>query len=298
MSAIALPRSSTKRFPILPAAFILLWSSGYIGGAIGVRYAEPFTMTACRFGMAAVIFLCVAIALRSPWPRRLTAYVHAAVVGVLLQALQFGGLYTGIRQGVPAGEAALIVGMMPIFVILGASIFLDEKLSLRDIPGSLLGIGGVAIVVASNLGHGHAQWSSYAAVGLALVGITSGTIYQKKFMGGIDLWVGCFIQMVVAATIMLALAYSTETMHVTKVVPFVAAVGWITLMNSVGALTLLYTMIRRGEASKATNLFHLIPAVTQIMASITLGEVPGVTALLGFAVSGSGVFLMNKAHRK
>lgn len=255
-------------------------------------------MTACRFGMAAVIFLCVAIALRSPWPRRLTAYVHAAVVGVLLQALQFGGLYTGIRQGVPAGEAALIVGMMPIFVILGASIFLDEKLSLRDIPGSLLGIGGVAIVVASNLGHGHAQWSSYAAVGLALVGITSGTIYQKKFMGGIDLWVGCFIQMVVASTIMLALAYSTETMHVTKVIPFVAAVGWITLMNSVGALTILYTMIRRGEASKATNLFHLIPAVTQIMASITLGEVPGVTALLGFAVSGSGVFLMNKAHRK
>jgi drug/metabolite transporter (DMT)-like permease len=289
---------SRKNIAILPTAFILLWSSGYIGGAFGVKYAEPFTMTACRFGLAAVVFLAVSFALKSSWPKKLTSYVHAAVVGVLLQALQFGGLYTGIRQGVPAGEAALIVGMMPIFVVLGASIWLGEKLSWRDLPGSLLGIGGVAIVVLSRVGIGHADLSSYAAVGLALVGITTGTIYQKKFLGGIDLWVGCFIQMTVATGIMLTLAYTTETMRVTQVLPFIAAVGWVTIMNSVGALTLLYLMIRRGEASKTTNLFHLIPAVTQIMASLTLGEIPGFTALLGFVISGSGVFLMNHARRK
>ncbi|MCF5102085.1 EamA family transporter [Pseudomonas proteolytica] len=85
-------------------------------------------------------------------------------------------------------------------------------------------------------------------------------------------------------------------MQVTQWVPFAASVAWITVMNSVGALTLLYLMIRRGEASKATNLFHVIPAVTQIMASVTLGEAPGALAIAGFVVSGVGVYLMNHAR--
>jgi drug/metabolite transporter (DMT)-like permease len=97
---------------------------------------------------------------------------------------------------------------------------------------------------------------------------------------------------------MLILAETTETMHVTDPLPFAASVAWIAFMNSVGALTLLYEMIRRGEASKATNLFHVIPATTQIMASAVLGEIPSLTAIVGFFVSGSGVYLMNGNHRK
>ncbi|CRM27448.1 EamA-like transporter family protein [Pseudomonas sp. 31 R 17] len=165
-------------------------------------------------------------------------------------------------------------------------------------PGSILGVGGVAIVVASSFSGSGAPVSGYAAVGLALLGITLGTLYQKRFLSGVNLWVGCFIQMVTASLVMLILAYTTETMHVTEWEPFAASVAWITLMNSVGALTLLYLMIRRGEASKATNLFHVIPAVTQIMASLVLGEVPSVVAILGFIVSGIGVYLMNHARVK
>lgn len=280
----------------LPISFILLWSSGYIGGAIGVRYGEPFTMTFFRFAFAAVIFLCVALAIKSTWPKRFMSYVHAVIVGLLLQALQFGGLYTGISHGVPAGQAALIIGLMPILVVIGAYFWLGEKLSWRDLPGSLLGVGGVAIVVASSLMERGASFSGYGAVCLALVGITCGTIYQKKFLSGIDLWIGCFIQMVTASLAMLVLALTTETMHVAHVWPFAASIAWITLMNSVGALTILYIMIRRGEASKATNLFHVIPATTQIMASVTLGEIPSWLAVLGFIVSGTGVYLMN--HRR
>jgi len=115
------PLARTYDVRILPIAFVILWSSGYIGGAFGVRYAEPFTMTSARFCVAALVFLSVALAIRAPWPRNWAAYGHAAVVGLLLQALQFGGLYTGIRHGVPAGEAALIVGLMPILVILAAT---------------------------------------------------------------------------------------------------------------------------------------------------------------------------------
>lgn len=282
----------------MPIAFILLWSSGYIGGAFGVRYGEPFTMTFYRFALAALVFLGVALALKAEWPRRLAPYLHSAAVGLLLQALQFGGLYTGISQGVPAGQAALIVGLMPVFVVIGAYFCLGESLSWRDLPGSILGVGGVAIVVASSFFGAQAPMGGYGAVGLALLGITLGTLYQKRFLGGVNLWVGCFIQMVTAALVMWGLARATETMQVTEWVPFAASVAWITLMNSVGALTLLYLMIRRGEASKATNLFHVIPAVTQLMASMVLGEVPGALAILGFVVSGVGVYLMNHARAR
>ncbi len=282
----------------LPIAFILLWSSGYIGGAFGVRYGEPFTMTFYRFALAALVFLGVALAIKAEWPRRLTPYLHAAAVGLLLQALQFGGLYTGISQGVPAGQAALIVGLMPVFVVIGAYFCLGEQLSWRDLPGSILGVGGVAIVVGSSFFGTEASIGGYGAVGLALLGITLGTLYQKRFLGGVNLWVGCFVQMVTASLVMLLLAYTTETMQVTQWVPFAASVAWITVMNSVGALTLLYLMIRRGEASKATNLFHVIPAVTQIMASLVLGEVPSVVAIVGFVVSGVGVYLMNHSRAK
>ena len=298
MSPIAHKSYEVRLTSPLPIAFILLWSSGYIGGAFGVRYGEPFTMTFYRFALAALVFLGVALAIKAEWPRRLTPYLHAAAVGLLLQALQFGGLYTGISQGVPAGQAALIFGLMPVFVVIGAYFCLGEQLSWRDLPGSILGVGGVAIVVANSFFGSGASMGGYGAVCLALVGITLGTLYQKRFLGGVNLWVGCFIQMVTASLVMLALAYTTETMHVTEWVPFAASVAWITLMNSVGALTLLYLMIRRGEASKATNLFHVIPAVTQIMASVTLGEAPGALAIAGFVVSGVGVYLMNHAHTR
>ena len=300
MSTAEADMTMTRRvqFPVLPVAFILLWSSGYIGGAFGVRYGEPFTMMFLRFSIAAVIFLGVSIYIKAPWPKRWQQYAHAAVVGVLLQVVQFGGLYTGIGRGVPAGQAALIVGMMPIFVILAASRWLGEKLSWRDLPGSLLGVGGVAIVVWSSIGHTTSDPTAYLSVFIALVGITTGTVYQKKFLQGINLWVGCFIQMVVGSSLMFVLAWQTESMHVSQPLPFAAAVAWIALMNSVGALTLLYEMIRRGEASKATNLFHVIPAVTQIMASLVLAEIPSTTAIVGFIVSGSGVFLMNRNHQK
>lgn len=287
----------THKMSILPTAFVLLWSSGYIGGAIGVNYSPPFTMTFIRFGLAAVIFLGVALSIKSKWPKSIMPYIHAAVVGVLLQALQFGGLYTGISEGVPAGQAALIVGLMPIFVIIGASIWLGEKLNWRDIPGSLLGVGGVAIVVANSIITPGASIHGYGAVGLALIGITSGTIYQKKFLSGVDVWVNCFIQMTVSSIIMFILSYYTESMIITNIKYFIFAVSWITLMNSVGALTILYIMMKRGEASKATNLFHVIPATTQIMASVALGEIPSSVAVIGFLVSGSGVYLMNHQRK-
>jgi drug/metabolite transporter (DMT)-like permease len=281
----------------LPMIFIVLWSSGYIGGAIGILYAEPFTMTFLRFALAALIMLAVVIATRTPMPSSPMQVVHMAVVGFFMQALQFGGLYAGMKHGVPAGQSALIVGLMPVLVGLLAGPLLGEKVHWRQWIGLGLGVLGVVFVLAEKIGVGTGALVGYGFTAAALVGITAGTLYQKRFCGGFDLRTTGFVQMVVGASVMLAAAYATETMVIDWTTAFVGSVVWLALMNSIGALLLLYLMIRRGEATKVASLFFLIPPVTQVMASATLGEIPSTIALVGFALAATGVWLSNKPAR-
>lgn len=287
----AKPKSNVS---VVPISFIILWSSGYIGGAIGILYAEPFTMTFLRFSLAGLIVFLFALATRTPWPLDWRQLAHMAVVGFFMQAMQFGGLYAGMKHGVPAGQSALIVGLMPVFVALGAGPLLGERVTWKQWSGLALGLSGVVLVVANKLGSDFAAITGYAFTGLALTGITAGTLYQKKFCSALDLRVTGCVQMLVGATVMAAVAYLTETMQINWTGAFIGSVVWLALMNSIGALMLLYIMIRRGEATKVASLFYLIPPVTQVMASATLGEIPSGTALVGFGLSAIGVYLSNR----
>lgn len=297
MSTRTLSAPAAVQAAPLPMIFIVLWSSGYIGGAIGILYAEPFTMTFLRFALAALIMLAVVIATRTPMPSSPMQVVHMAVVGFFMQALQFGGLYAGMKHGVPAGQSALIVGLMPVLVGLLAGPLLGEKVHWRQWIGLGLGVLGVVFVLAEKIGVGTGALVGYGFTAAALVGITAGTLYQKRFCGGFDLRTTGFVQMVVGASVMLAAAYATETMVIDWTTAFVGSVVWLALMNSIGALLLLYLMIRRGEATKVASLFFLIPPVTQVMASATLGEIPSTIALVGFALAATGVWLSNKPAR-
>lgn len=278
---------------LLPFVFIILWSSGYIGGAIGLHYAEPFTMTFLRFGTAGILLLIIALAMGAPWPDSWAKAGHIAVVGFFMQATQFGGLYSGMNNGVSAGVSALIVGMMPIFTAIGAGWLLREKVSWPQWCGLLLGLGGLAIVVSPRITAG-GDTAGYLLVGVALFGITAGTLYQKKFCGGMDLRTGGFIQMMVGTTVMLILATQTETMQIRWTGEFVASVGWLALMNSIGAISLLYVMIRRGEATRVASLFYLIPPVTAVMASVMLAELPNLYTVVGLSLAACGVYLSNQ----
>jgi drug/metabolite transporter (DMT)-like permease len=293
MSNAAFAQSKTN-LNLIPLCFIVLWSSGYIGGAIGIHYAEPFTMTFLRFSLAGLVVLVFARATRTPWPSDWRQIGHMAVVGFFMQAMQFGGLYAGMKHGVPAGQSALIVGLMPVFVALGAGPLLGERVTWKQWIGLALGLSGVVLVVANKLGSDLAAITGYAFTGLALTGITAGTLYQKKFCSALDLRVSGCVQMLVGATVMAAAAYSTEAMHISWTGAFVGSVVWLALMNSIGALMLLYIMIRRGDATKVASLFYLIPPVTQVMASATLGEIPSGTALVGFGLSAIGVYLSSR----
>lgn len=279
---------------LLPLLFILMWSSGYVAGKIAVPYAGPFTLVFIRFSVAAAILLIAARLLRASWPKSFREFFHIAMVGVLIQAVQFSGLYSGISLGVSAGVSALIVGTMPVFTALGAGWLLKEKVTARQWMGLLIGLVGVILVVAHKLHLGEAGVEGYLAVVLALFGITTGTLYQKRFCTTMDIRTGGFIQLTVASLITFILALQYEDLAVTWSTEFILSSAWMSLVNSIGAISVLYMLIRRGEASRVASLFYLIPSVTALMAFVVLGEKLSTLALLGFGVTAAGVWLSNK----
>jgi drug/metabolite transporter (DMT)-like permease len=297
MKAISLGKPFSLPSFTLPLLFITMWSSGYIVGKIGLPYAGPYTLIFIRFASAAVVLLGVSFVTKASWPKTFAEYGHLIVVGVLIQALQFSGLYMGLGMGVSAGVAALIVGTMPVFTALGATKFLGEKVSRLDWMGLVGGLFGVALVVYDQIGIATASIGGYLCVVLALVGISIGSLYQKRFCSGMDLRTGGFVQLTTAAIIMFFLADHFEALHVNWTPTLIFASGWLSLVNSIGAISILYIMMRKGEASKVAGLFHLIPSVTALMGFIFLNESFNMIKAVGFAITACAVYVCTHAKK-
>jgi drug/metabolite transporter (DMT)-like permease len=298
MTTISLPApaaTSAKIFA-LPLLFIAMWSSGYVVGKLAVPYAAPFTLLTLRFGLGALLLLIVSLAWRAPWPNSWKALGHLVVVGLLIQALQFSGLYTALKLGVSAGESALIVGTMPVFTALGAAMMLGERTGARQWLGMGGGMLGVLLVVWHKLGVGSAGPGAYAAAVVALVGITLGTLYQKKYCAGMDVRTGGFVQLLVATLVALPLSLGLEGFDVQWTPTMVFASGWLSVVNSIGASSLLFVLMRDGRASQVASLFYLIPGVTVLMAFAVLGETLNMLSLAGFAATGAAVWFCTRSR--
>lgn len=283
----------------LPLLFIAMWSSGYVVGKLAVPYAAPFTLLSLRFGLAALVLLLVALAARAPWPANRRQFGHLVMVGLLIQALQFAGLYTALKLGVSAGESALIVGTMPVCTALGAALLLGERPGARQWLGMAGGLLGVVLVVWHKLevsAAGSAGLAAYAAALVALGGVALGTLYQKKYCAGTDLRTGGFVQLAVATLVALPLSLGLEGFDVRWTPTMLFATGWLAVVNSIGATSLLFILMRKGEAGKVASLFYLIPGVTALMAFAVLGETLEATALAGFLVTAGAVWLCTRSR--
>lgn len=282
----------------MPALFVLLWSTGFIGAKFGLPYVEPFTFLTVRFLFALALLLPLAWAARHAWPRSPVTMGHQAVTGILVHAAYLGGVFWAIDHGLSAGVAALIVGLQPLLTAVAVGPLLGERVSIRQWLGLVLGLGGVSMVVGEKLGMAGADslrgLDPVALMGaiLALVGITAGTLYQKRFGGGIDLRAGTFIQYVAAAVVMGAASLLLETGEIQWTGEFIFALGWLTLVLSLGAISLLMRLIRLGEAAHVASLFYLVPPVTAVTAWALFGETLGPLALAGMAVAVAGVALV------
>ena len=299
MTTLAAPYSPALPAMLLPFLFIVMWSSGYVVGKMALPFVGPYTLIFIRFASAALILLAVALVTKAPWPNTRAQYGHLIVVGLLIQALQFGGLYMGLGLGVSAAVAALIVGTMPVFTALGATRFLNEKVSGIEWLGLVGGLFGVGLVVFEQLDNAAtASLPAYLCVVLALVGITAGSLYQKKYCTGMDLRTGGFVQLTTAAIVMFFLAEHIESLAVRWTPTMIFSAGWLSLVNSIGAISILFILMRKGEASKVAGLFHLIPAVTALMGFAFLGETFSAINALGFAITALAVYVCTHAKAR
>jgi drug/metabolite transporter (DMT)-like permease len=279
---------------LMPGLFVVLWSTGFIGAKYGLPYAEPLTFLALRFSLVATIMLIASLALGAAWPAGWRGIGHIALVGIFIQAIYLGGVFYGIAHGVSAGIAGLIAGLQPLITAALVGIVLGEVVTPRQWLGILLGLVGLVLVLWGRIALDLHHLASLAAVVAAPFGMTSGTLYQKRFCAAVDLRSATVIQNATAGLLMLVLALASESMHIEWRIEFVLALFWLCLVLSVGATMLLLFLLRRGAASRIGSLFYLVPPVTAFMAYLLFGETLGVTALVGMAVTALAVALVNR----
>lgn len=280
---------------LVPALFVWLWSTGFIGAKYGLPYAEPFTLLLYRMLFTLALLGVLAWVLPVRWPSARGA-AHTAVTGLLVHGLYLGGVYYAIYGDMPSGVISLIVGLQPLVMAIAAVLILRESISLRQWAGLVLGLLGISLVLLEKMSGG-SQVESFPLWALlwalvALVGISVGTVYQKRHGESIDLVAGTFIQYCAASVFFAIGALAFETREVVWHLQLQLSMAWLVLGVSIGAILLLMMLIKRGAASQVASLFYLVPPVTALEAFILFDERLGALAIAGGLVSITGVALV------
>ncbi|WP_414691778.1 DMT family transporter [Noviherbaspirillum sp.] len=278
----------------MPWVFVLIWSTGFVVARYGLPYAEPLTFLLLRFAGVLLVLGPLVLLMRAPWPKGKTR--HIALAGILVQAGYLGGVWCAIKLGMPAGLSALIVGLQPVLTAFAAPL-IGESVKPRQWLGLLLGLAGVGLVVADKISLAGLSWQSIALCVFALLSITSGTLYQKRYCPSFDLRTGTLIQFVASIAVVLPLALLFEDLDLSlssvRWTPqFIAALLWSVLALSIGAIFLLFALIRKSAATQVTSLLYLTPPTTAVMAWQMFREAFSTTGMLGMAVAVAGVALV------
>lgn len=280
----------------MPLLFVLIWSTGFIVAKFGLPYAPALTFLLLRYAGVLALLLPALAVMRAPWPHGQA--MHIAVAGVLVQAGYLSGVWCAIKLGMPAGLSALIVGLQPLLTGLAAPL-VGEPVRPRQWIGLLMGLAGVALVVMEKLTPDGSSVLNVSLCVLALVSITAGTLYQKRFCPRFDLRTGAAIQFGASAAITLPLALWLEGLTpdfrtVQWTPDFLLALGWSVLALSIGAMFLLFALIRKSAATHVSSLMYLTPPVTALIAWLLFGERFGLAGLAGMLLAVAGVAFVVK----
>jgi len=287
------PASGFRHSPALPLLFVVLWSTGFIGARLGLPHVEPLTFLLIRYLAVLVLMTVIALATRAPWPRRAREWVNIGIAGLLLHAVYLGGVFMAIARGLPAGVTSLVVGLQPLFTAIVAGWLFGETVPRRQWAGLVLGFVGVGLVVFGKTGAGFGAAALVPAV-VALLGITAGTIWQKRWCPAFDWRTGAIAQFLPTAVVTGLAAVATESMHVDWHGEFVFALAWLVLVLSIGAISLLNWLIRHGDVVNIASLFYLTPPCTALFAWLLFSDRLTGTALAGMAVAVFGVYLSRR----
>lgn len=281
-----------------PPVFVLLWSSAFVGAKFGLPHAEPLSFLAIRFALVTVLFVAIARALSAPWPADWRQAGHIALVGALVQGVYLGGVFVAIDRGVPAGLAALIVGLQPILTALLAGRLLGERTSAGQWGGLVLGLTGVAMVLGERMEATVVDKLGIASCVIGLIAMSLGTLHQKRFASTMNVATGSAVQNLTAAILTGLGALMLENFEVEWVPAFTLSLAWLTVVVSIGAFSLLMVMIRLGEAVRVVSLFYLVPPTTALLAWIVFDERIGLLGACGIAVTALGVALVVRRNKK
>jgi drug/metabolite transporter (DMT)-like permease len=279
-----------------PGIFVVLWSTGFIGTKYVLDGAEPLTYLTLRMALVAVLMGLIVLVTRSKLPN-LVEIGHSAVAGLLIQAIYLGGVSIAMYHSVPAGLAALIPGMQPILTSTLANRWLGERVTKLQWAGLVCGLIGVVMVLHGRQMTGEVGWA-WLGTCVALVSITLGTLYQKRYCGKIDWRAGNLVQFAASAVVCGIGAWLFETRNVDWSLQFTLSLFWLAIVLSIGSVGVLYWLIRRGTATQAASLFYLVPATTALMAFVLFGERLDFLGIIGMALCAAGVVLVNKPSKK
>ncbi len=277
---------------LFPALFVVLWATGFIGARYAMPWCEPFLFLATRLFIAGAILTIIAFATKSQWPNGKIA-VHAAVSGSLIHGVYLAAVFWAIRNGLPAGMSALIVGIQPLITALIAGAVLKENITRQHWLGLGIGLIGIALVLFPklNLSGTGVNVATLTASVVSVLGIAAGTIWQKRFVTNVDLRTSTALQYLGATFLTAALSLGFENQVFTLTGELIFAMVWLVLVLSIGAIFLLMILIRDGAMSKVASLFYLVPVVTAVMAWALFGETLNMIQIVGMLVTATGVAL-------
>jgi drug/metabolite transporter (DMT)-like permease len=280
---------------LAPVIFLLLWSGGFSVAKLGLKHVEPLSFLSLRYASVLVILLPLFVLMRPPLPKRRAEWGHLLVVGVLIQSVYFGLSYIAFDLGVSAGGVAIIVCLQPILVGLIAPHFAGERVGLLRWAGLALGLAGAATVIAARSSIAAESIPGIIAAILALLGITAGVLWEKRFGLNHHPVVSNTVQYAggLAGTLPFALALEHFDFDWGNA-EFLAAWAYLVIGNSIIAMTLLLAMIRAGEVSRVSSLFYLVPPISALIAWPVLGESMPPLGWAGFALAALGVAIASR----
>jgi drug/metabolite transporter (DMT)-like permease len=276
----------------MPVVFVLIWSTGFVVARYGMPHAPPLTFLAWRFALSILAFgVWIALA-RAAWPQGRIQWAHLAVAGVLLHAGYLGGVWAAVRAGMPSGTVALIVGLQPVLTAVWLSrVGGSTRVSATQWWGLLLGFIGLALVVWRKLGVGELHAANLALSVFALLCITAGTLYQKRFVQPGDVRTANAVQIAAAFLVTLPLAWALESQPMRWHPELLGALAWSVLVLTLGGSSLLVLLIQRGAAMRVTSLLYLVPPCTAVLAWWLFDEALTGWVITGIAITAVGVAL-------
>ena len=284
-------REQRSLLRLMPALFVLIWSTGFVVARYGMPHAPPMVFLAWRYALSVLAFGVWIVMTRAPWPATRREWLHLGITGVLMHAGYLGGVWAAVRLGAGAGVVALVVGLQPVLTALWMSWSGAERIATRQWLGLALGLAGLVLVVWHKLGHGEVHGTSLVLAVFALASITAGTLYQKRFVEPCDVRTANTVQLLAAFVVTLPLAWF-EPGRIELHAELIGAMAWSVFVLTLGGSSLLYLLLQRGAATSVTSLMYLVPPCTAMLAWWLFGEALTAGVVAGVMLTALGVWLV------